>query len=102
MTGPACEPGKTSAAVDYVATYPGIRDLIAKGENKVSFYLANSLQVDVRLLPARSYGAALQYFTGSKMHNVVLRQRALKMGYTLSEWALARLGDNSVVAQETE
>jgi len=102
VTGPACEPGKTSAAVDYVATYPGIRDLIAKGENKVSFYLANSLQVDVRLLPARSYGAALQYFTGSKMHNVVLRQRALKMGYTLSEWALARLGDNSVVAQETE
>jgi len=102
VTGSACEPGKTAAAVDYVAAYPGIRDLIAKGENKISFYLANSLQVDVRLLPANSYGAALQYFTGSKMHNVALRQRALKMGYTLSEWALARLDDNSVVAQETE
>jgi DNA polymerase (family 10) len=102
VTGPACEPGKTAAVVEYVAAYPGIRDLIAKGENKVSFYLGNSLQVDVRLLPASSYGAALQYFTGSKMHNVALRQRALKMGYTLSEWALARLDDNSVVAQETE
>jgi DNA polymerase (family 10) len=108
VTGPACEPNNTAAAVDYVAAYAGIRDLIAKGENKVSFYLRNSLQVDVRLLPASSYGAALQYFTGSKMHNVSLRQRALKMGYTLSEWSLARLADGpegpagSVVASETE
>jgi DNA polymerase (family 10) len=85
-----------------VAAYPGIHDIIAKGENKVSFHLANALQVDVRLLPSASYGAALQYFTGSKAHNVALRQRALKMGYTLSEWALARLDDNSVVASATE
>jgi DNA polymerase (family 10) len=102
VTGPACLPERAAAAVEYVAAYPGIRDMIAKGENKVSFYLANSLQVDVRLLPASSYGAALQYFTGSKMHNVSLRQRALKMGYTLSEWSLARLDDASVVAAETE
>jgi len=102
VTGTACEPGQTGAMVEYVAAYPGMRDLIAKGENKVSFYLQNSLQVDVRLLPARSFGAALQYFTGSKAHNVALRQRALKLGYTLSEWALARLDDESVVAQETE
>ena len=102
VTGPACQPDKAAAAVEYVAAYPGIRDMIAKGENKVSFYLGNSLQVDVRLLPSSSYGAALQYFTGSKMHNVSLRQRALKMGYTLSEWALARLDDESVVAAETE
>jgi len=108
VTGPACEPDKAAAAVEYTAAYPGIRDMIARGENKVSFYLGNSLQVDVRLLPSSSYGAALQYFTGSKMHNVSLRQRALKMGYTLSEWALARLEDGpagpagSVVAAETE
>jgi DNA polymerase (family 10) len=108
VTGPACEPDKAAAAVEYTAAYPGIRDMIARGENKVSFYLGNSLQVDVRLLPSGSYGAALQYFTGSKMHNVSLRQRALKMGYTLSEWALARLEDGpsgpagSVVAAETE
>jgi DNA polymerase (family 10) len=107
-TGPACEPGHTGAAVEYVAAYPGIHNMIAKGENKVSFNLgqgsqtAQGLQVDVRLLPTASYGAALQYFTGSKAHNVVLRQRALKMGYTLNEWALARLSDGSTVAAATE
>jgi DNA polymerase (family 10) len=101
-TGPACAPEHTAAAVEYVAAYPGIQDMIAKGENKVSFHVGQGLQVDVRLLPTASYGAALQYFTGSKAHNVSLRQRALKMGYTLSEWALARLDDESVVAAATE
>jgi DNA polymerase (family 10) len=101
-TGPACAPEKTGAAVEYVAKYPGLVDIIAKGENKVSFHVGQGLQVDVRLLPTSSYGAALQYFTGSKAHNVSLRQRALKMGYTLSEWALARLDDESVVAAATE
>jgi DNA polymerase (family 10) len=102
VTGFACAPGQTSAAVEYVAAFPGIHDLIAKGENKVSFHLADGMQVDVRLLPSESYGAALQYFTGSKAHNVTLRQRALKMGYTLSEWSLARLDDESTVAAATE
>jgi len=103
VTGSACEPDKTGAAVEYVAAYPGIADLIVKGENKVSFHLETGMQVDVRLLPSASYGAALQYFTGSKAHNVTLRQRALKMGYTLSEWALARLEDETqVVAAATE
>jgi DNA polymerase (family 10) len=101
-TGAACAPDGTGPAVEYVAAYPGIHDIIVKGDNKVSFHLANGLQVDVRLLPSASYGAALQYFTGSKAHNVALRQRALKMGYTLSEWALARLDDNAVVAAATE
>ncbi len=101
-TGPACAPDHTGPAVEYVAAYPGIVDIIAKGENKVSFHVAHGLQIDVRLLPPESYGAALQYFTGSKAHNVSLRQRALKMGYTLSEWSLARLDDESVVAAATE
>jgi len=105
-TGPACAPGATAAAVEYVAAYPGIQDMIAKGENKVSFHVyggsGGGLQVDVRLLPSESYGAALQYFTGSKGHNVLLRQRALKMGYTLNEWALARLDDGTPVAAATE
>ncbi|MGD0729962.1 MAG: DNA polymerase/3'-5' exonuclease PolX [Terracidiphilus sp.] len=102
VTGSACAPEHTAAAVEHVAAYPGIHDIIAKGENKVSFHADGGLQVDVRLLPSASYGAALQYFTGSKAHNVSLRQRALKMGYTLSEWALARLDDDSVVAAATE
>ncbi|HEY5055234.1 MAG TPA: DNA polymerase/3'-5' exonuclease PolX [Acidobacteriaceae bacterium] len=102
VTGPACEPDKVAAAVEHVATLPLIDKLIARGQNKVSFTLRNQLQVDVRLLPRSSYGAALQYFTGSKHHNVALRQRAIKRGMTLNEYALLRLDDNSIVAAATE
>jgi len=102
VTGPACEPGVVAAAVEYVAALPLIDKLLAKGQNKVSFTLRNNLQVDVRLLPRASYGAALQYFTGSKHHNVALRQRAIKRGLTLSEYALLRLEDNTIVAAATE
>jgi DNA polymerase (family 10) len=102
VTGPACEAEAVAAAVEHVAALPLIDKLIAKGQNKVSFTLRNNLQVDVRLLPRASYGAALQYFTGSKHHNVALRQRAIKRGLTLSEYALIRLEDNSIVAAATE
>ncbi len=102
VTGPACEPEVVAAAVDHVAALPLIDKLLAKGQNKVSFNLRNGLQVDVRLLPRASYGAALQYFTGSKHHNVTLRQRAIKRGYTLSEYALLRVEDNTVIASATE
>ncbi len=102
VTGPACEPDVVAAAVQHVASLPIIHKLLARGQNKVSFTLDNNLQVDVRLLPRSSYGAALQYFTGSKMHNVALRQRAIKHGLTLSEYALLRLEDNVVVASRTE
>ncbi len=101
-TGPACEPEVVAAAVEYVATLPLIDNLMARGQNKVTFTLRNNLQVDVRLLPRKSYGAALQYFSGSKHHNVALRQRAIKRGLTLSEYALLRLEDNVIVASETE
>jgi DNA polymerase (family X) len=60
------------------------------------------MQVDVRFLAPESFGAALQYFTGSKSHNVAIRQRALKMGYTLSEYNLARLDDGTTVAAASE
>lgn len=101
-TGPACEPDVVEAAVEHVATLPLIDNLMARGQNKVTFTLRNNLQVDVRLLPRKSYGAALQYFTGSKHHNVALRQRAIKRGLTLSEYALVRLEDNAIIASETE
>jgi DNA polymerase (family 10) len=60
------------------------------------------MQVDVRLLPPESFGAAMQYFTGSKAHNVALRQRALRMGYTLNEYSLATLEGEKPVAGKTE
>ncbi len=101
-TGPACAEDCVSAAVEHVAAYPPAATMLAKGQNKVSFRLRNGLQVDVRLLPEGSYGAALQYFTGSKMHNVSVRQRALKRGCTLSEYALARVDDGAFVAGATE
>src|SRR5258708_8210489 len=77
-------------------------DVIAQGENKVSFRHRNGMQVDVRLLPPESFGAAMQYFTGSKAHSVALRQRALEMGFTLNEYALATLEDEKPVAGATE
>ena len=77
-------------------------EIIASGENKISFRLRGGMQVDVRLLPPESFGAAMQYFTGSKAHNVALRQRALKMGYTLSEYSLAKLETEKPVAGKTE
>ncbi|HTC74051.1 MAG TPA: DNA polymerase/3'-5' exonuclease PolX [Edaphobacter sp.] len=102
VTGPACESDVVSAAVEYVAALPLIDKLLAKGQNKVSFTLRNNLQVDVRLLPRSGYGAALQYFTGSKMHNVALRQRAIKRGLTLNEYALLRVEDNTIIAAASE
>jgi DNA polymerase (family 10) len=76
--------------------------VIAQGENKISFRQRNGMQVDVRLLPPESFGAAMQYFTGSKAHNVALRQRALKMGYTLSEYSLADVKTEKPVAGKSE
>jgi DNA polymerase (family 10) len=103
VTGPACmtEEGRQKA-IAYVAQYPPLMDVIASGDNKISFHVRNGMQVDVRLLPPESFGAAMQYFTGSKAHNVALRQRALKMGYTLNEYSLATLEANRPVAGKTE
>src|SRR5580658_3692618 len=103
VTGTACCDDKQRAsAVEYVAKYPPLMDVIALGDNKISFRLRSDLQVDVRLLPPESFGAAMQYFTGSKAHNVALRQRALKMGYTLNEYSLADLKTEKPVAGKTE
>ena len=90
------------AVIASILELPGIQEVLAKGENKVSFKLRSGLQVDVRILAPASFGAALLYFTGSKNHNVALRQRALKMGYTLNEYSLARLTTEKPVAGKTE
>jgi DNA polymerase (family 10) len=103
VTGKACaDDEKRAQAIEYVAKYPPLMDVIARGDNKISFRLRNGMQVDVRLLAPESFGAAMQYFTGSKAHNVVLRQRALKMGFTLSEYSLAALDTEKPVARKTE
>jgi DNA polymerase (family 10) len=103
VTGTACttEEGRQKA-IAHVAKYPPLMDVIASGDNKISFHLRSGLQVDVRLLPPESFGAAMQYFTGSKAHNVALRQRALKMGYTLNEYSLSSLETQKPAAGKTE
>ncbi len=103
VTGTACcSETERANAVQYVAKYPPLMDVIARGDNKISFRLRSGMQVDVRLLPPESFGAAMQYFTGSKAHNVALRQRALKMGYTLNEYSLADVKTEKPVAGKTE
>jgi len=103
VTGKACsEDEARQKLIDHIIKLPGLMEIIARGENKVSFRMRGGMQVDVRFLAPESFGAAMQYFTGSKAHNVALRQRALKMGYTLSEYSLARVDDQKVVAGKTE
>jgi len=103
VTGKACcDDAERQKLIDHIIKLPGLMDIIARGENKVSFRVRGGMQVDVRLLSPDSFGAAMQYFTGSKAHNVALRQRALKMGYTLSEYSLAQLDDEKAVAGKTE
>ena len=103
VTGAACcSAAEREKAVQYIAQYPPLMSTIGQGDNKISFRLRSGMQVDVRLLPVESFGAAMQYFTGSKTHNVALRQRALKMGYTLNEYSLADLKTETPVAGKTE
>src|SRR5215472_18398745 len=103
VTGPGCcSAAERERAVAYIAKYPPLMDILGSGDNKISFRVRTGMQIDVRLLPPESFGAAMQYFTGSKAHNVALRQRALKRGYTLSEYSLADLKTEQPVAGTTE
>jgi len=103
VTGKACcDDAEREKLIDHMIKLPGLVEIIARGENKVSFRLRGGMQVDVRFLAPESFGAAMQYFTGSKAHNVTLRQRALKMGYTLSEYSLAKVDSNEPVAGKDE
>jgi len=98
VTGP-----NAAAVLDRVAQHPKVNEILGRGVNKTSVKVGREgLQIDVRALEHQSFGAAMQYFTGSKEHNVALRQRALRMGFTLNEYGLFRLDDNSRVAGETE
>src|SRR5215471_21432809 len=90
------------ALAEHILKFPDIDQKLAHGENKVSFTLADGLQVDVRLLEKENFGAALLYFTGSKEHNVALRGRANDMGWTLNEYQLATLKGEKHVASRTE
>jgi DNA polymerase (family 10) len=90
-------------AIERFLAHPSVHDVMARGETKASArFGAEGLQVDVRVIPPESFGAALQYFTGSREHNVALRQRALRMGLTLNEYGLFTVEGERRVAGETE
>jgi DNA polymerase (family X) len=91
------DPARTA---DHMVKFPEIAQVLVKGEDKVSVKLASGMQVDVRLLGRESYGAALMYFTGSKEHNVALRERAKKRGWKLSEYGLFE--GEAIIASRTE
>ncbi|HTM19080.1 MAG TPA: helix-hairpin-helix domain-containing protein, partial [Kofleriaceae bacterium] len=81
---------------------PQAARVLAHGDTKSAIETPQGLQVDLRVVEARCWGAALLYFTGSKAHNIELRQRALDRGWTLNEYALAELDSEKPVAGATE
>ncbi len=90
-----------SAVMERFVSYPEVREVVSKGETKSTVLLRSGLQVDIRVLEKKSFGAALQYFTGSKAHNVAIRDRAKRMGLKISEYAVFR-EDGRWAAGETE
>jgi DNA polymerase (family 10) len=98
VTGP-----NSTAVLDFITKHPRTHEVLGFGSNKASVRFGlEGIQVDVRALPAESFGAAMQYFTGSKEHNVVLRTTALKQGLTLNEYGLFTLENNERVGGATE
>ena len=87
--------------MDRLATFAGIEQVLGRGETKMSVRLATALQVDLRIVPAESFGAALQYFTGSKDHNVVLRGLAKDRGLKINEYGVFRVGGDAEAAGPT-
>ncbi len=87
---------------DWVVSLPGLRGIVVQGHAKTSVISATGLQVDLRFVHPDHIGAALMYFTGSKAHNIRLRQLAMERGWTLNEYALSDADTGEVVASATE
>src|SRR6266850_669104 len=88
--------------MDALVTMTAVERVLGRGESKTSVVTHRGTQIDLRVVAQHQLGAALVYFTGSKGHNIKLRQRALARGLTLNEYALAELEGGRVVASETE
>jgi DNA polymerase (family 10) len=92
------------SVMDHLALFEEITSDIVRGETKMAVRLEDEFQIDLRVVPAESFGAALQYFTGSKDHNVIVRGRAKKRGLRVNEWGVYQVeGDEqSLIAGKTE
>jgi DNA polymerase (family 10) len=91
-----------AAVMDHVASHPLATEVIGHGDTKTSVLTREGLQVDVRVVEPAQFGAATLYFTGSKAHNIALRQRAIDRGMLLNEYGLFDEETGEVVARETE
>jgi DNA polymerase (family 10) len=89
--------GPVEPIVEWFVARPGIEAVTAQGGTKASVRFASGLQADLRIVPAEQFAFALHHFTGSKDHNVQMRQRALARGLSLSEWGLAPSGGEETV-----
>jgi DNA polymerase (family 10) len=92
----------SAAVMDAVVSLNVVDRILVRGDAKTSVITRRGTQVDVRVVAARELGAARLYFTGSKGHNIKLRQRALARGWTLNEYALSEIEGGKIVASETE
>ncbi len=90
------------AAMDHLESYPGRASTIVRGDTKISIRVAKSFQVDMRLVDADQFGAALQYFTGSQAHNIHVRRLAKERGLKINEYGVFQLDDDTRVAGTTE
>lgn len=91
--------GDGTPVVDRFVAFDGAARINGAGPTKGSIVLHSGLQVDLRVIPSRSYGAALQYFTGSKEHNVEVRTRAVRNGIRVNEWGVFRMPDGADPAE---
>ena len=87
--------------MDWFVAYPGVKEVTAHGETKSSVRFENGLQADLRVVPAEQFYFALHHFTGSKEHNVAMRQRALGRGLSMSEWGFKSVDEKSVAPGAT-
>ena len=94
--------GGEPSLMDLFLTHPRVERVLGHGDSKSSVWLQGGFQADLRLVPVDSRGAAMQYFTGSKAHNIVLRDRAIQRGMKLNEYGLFRLVDDSRIAGDSE
>ena len=88
-------------AMDRLAAHPLVEKVLARGDTKQRVRLRSGIELDLRVVPAESYGAAMQYFTGSKEHNIVIRRRAQERGLKLNEYGVFR-GDEYVAGRTEE
>jgi DNA polymerase (family 10) len=91
-----------SAVMDHFGRFLRVAETVARGDTKMTVRLDNGLQVDLRVVPAESFGAALQYFTGSKEHNVAVRGRAKQRGLRVNEWGVFRMSEGAGDAEDAD